>query len=186
MSDIATKSKLTIKEAADFLGYSNKSTLMKHKAEGRFSVEKDENDVLLVDKSELLRVYPRRYRAGEARLMEKDETTASKSTTMTQHQPVNDPEWTPEKSIDPNMLRWLLKERDQEIEDLKADLHEAKKDLRDKDQKIVDLADRVTQLALPAPERKLSFWERLTGVARKQQTTERRKGESADPISATN
>jgi len=163
MTQMTEKTKLTIKEAAEFLGYSNKSTLMKHKKEGRFSTETDENNVLLVDKSELRRVYPTRYEQGQKQLIRENQSIGSESSGLTQEQPVNDPNWSLEKTNDPNVLRYLLQERDQQLEELKEALQQ-------KDQRIDDLIEKITQLALPGPEKvkpeKKTLWQRIFGTPR--------------------
>lgn len=174
MTHTELKSKMTIKEAAELLGYSNKSTLMKDKRAGKFSVETDEAGVLLVDASELQRVYPTRYKNGLKRMSKASESTGSQSSDLTHQHPSDDPDWTPEKSNDPNVLRYFLEQKSKELEDVKKKLDEKDgqiemKDetLKEKDEMIKDLVNNIQQLALPAPgtkeKRKLTFRERLTG-----------------------
>ena len=152
-------SKLTITEAVKVIPVSE-STLRRDLKSGKVSFETDAKNRKQIDVSELTRVY--------GQLKPSNGTQPPASENSEQAEPVNDDHQTPSttENDDPKIVALL----ENQIADLKAQLAQAsdrETTLITEKSKLLDLTDRLQKqnevLMLPAPEKKRSWLDRLTG-----------------------
>ena len=163
-------SKLTITEAVKVIPVSE-STLRRDLKSGKVSFETDAKNRKQLDVSELTRVY--------GQLKQSNGTQPPASENSEQSEPVNDDHQNPSmngnethqnpsmtENDDPKIVALL----ENQIADLKAQLaHASDREtaLITEKSKLLDLTDRLQKqnevLMLPAPEKKRSWFERLTG-----------------------
>ncbi len=105
------KTKYTVAEASELLGFSSRSTLNKKTKDGTLSYDKDINGVKTIDASELARVFPDLY------------NKAMSETTDAQYSPTKKAqENTPSTAMDQTaVLQILIKQTEQLREDLERE-----------------------------------------------------------------
>ena len=128
-------------QAAKRLGI-GKSTLSRHRQEGRFSAEKDDNGVYVIEESELARAYPDRYRQNDPQLSQKNNTGQIET---------HSPNYT--ESPDTRIWRERSKILEDERDDLRRRLDQESEERR-----------RLTAMLTDQREKKSKgFWARLFG-----------------------
>ena len=163
-------SKLTITEAVKVIPVSE-STLRRDLKSGKVSFETDAKNRKQIDVSELTRVY--------GQLKNQNGTHPPASKTDAQAEPVNDTHQNPSMNRNETQQNPPLTEDDtpqivalleNQIADLKAQLTQAsdrETALITEKSKLLDLTDRLQKqnevLMLPAPQKKRSWLDRLTG-----------------------
>ena len=153
-------SKLTITEAVKVIPVSE-STLRRDLKSGKISFDTDGKNRKQIDVSELTRVYGRPLKPSNG-------TQPPASENGEPAEPVND---IPQNlSMTENDHPKIVALLDNQIADLKVQLAQAsdrETALITEKSKLLDLTDRLQKqnevLILPAPQKKLTWWQRLTG-----------------------
>ena len=115
----------------------NKSTLSRHRREGRFSAEKDEHGSYIIEESELARAYPDQYASNDPEAAQSNDAEHQKTPSDTAAELA--------KLRAENTLLW------DERDDLRRRLDQESEERR-----------RLTAMVTDQRERK-SFWRRLFG-----------------------
>ena len=165
-------SKLTITEAVKVIPISE-STLRRDLKSGKVSFDTDGKNRKQIDVSELTRVYGRPLKQSNGTQPPASENGEPAEPVNDDHQnpPMNGNETHQNPSMTENDDPKIVALLDNQISDLKAQLAQAsdrETALITEKSKLLDLTDRLQKqneiLMLPAPQKKLTWWQRLTGA----------------------